>query len=388
MANLVRISKKGAYLLFDLDDGSVVQYNLSNNTSIGKRGGLVQGLSSQLSGIQLVDTKDLFEDKGYYDFLHFISGKNPRVFTLSGALKRVKMYSGYEAYCRLGLKISSEKTIPSVAAVPKAMLRWFIDYTAYNRVVAPYLTIEKVDLWERHNGIFQSFLSVRNEENKHVIDAAITHVLTTQDYYRDTITYGKTRTNYESKIPRLVRHYSYDSLALIRYLINLYEYEGIDVRTAVNELFDYARLQELMCNEKFDKYPRCLLTTHRIAVRNYERLKETYDADAFANTYDTRLETTIGNHVFICPTHPDQVKDEAVQQQHCVASYIPRVIEGACHIVFMRHKTDQDRSLITLEVRGDKIIQRRGHLNRYPTGNEASVIEKYEQHLSKVYSVA
>lgn len=51
------------------------------------------------------------------------------------------------------------------------------------------------------------------------------------------------------------------------------------------------------------------------------------------------------------PNSTQDIKDESVSQNNCVASYIDKVIDGECHILFLRKKDNPSQSLITIEIR-------------------------------------
>lgn len=52
-------------------------------------------------------------------------------------------------------------------------------------------------------------------------------------------------------------------------------------------------------------------------------------------------------------------------------------------ILFLREKENPDKSLITLELRENKVVQARGKFNRETTKEERKVIEKYEKVLER-----
>jgi len=58
-------------------------------------------------------------------------------------------------------------------------------------------------------------------------------------------------------------------------------------------------------------------------------------------------------------------------------------MNGECHIMFMRYKNTPQDSLVTLEIRGDKVVQKRGRFNRETTDEENKYITKFEKHLHK-----
>ena len=72
------------------------------------------------------------------------------------------------------------------------------------------------------------------------------------------------------------------------------------------------------------------------------------------------------------------MKKEGDTLNHCVASYIKRVIDGECLIYFLRK--DKEESLITFEVRHNTIVQVRGLHNRKPTENEQQALKEFAKY--------
>ena len=62
---------------------------------------------------------------------------------------------------------------------------------------------------------------------------------------------------------------------------------------------------------------------------------------------------------------------------HCVASYVDRIINGRTYIMFLRYTTLPKDSLITLELKDNKILQAKGSYNRPVTDDEHKFLEKY-----------
>ena len=133
----------------------------------------------------------------------------------------------------------------------------------------------------------------------------------------------------------------------------------------------------------YDKYPRNLATTHQIVVRNYNRFKEEYDEQAFQRRVYKTLAWSYKGYLVCVPQSTQDIKDEAVQQNNCVASYIDRVIRGECQIVFLRNSQLPDKSLVTLEVRGNRVVQAKQRYNQEPTPEQWDIIHKYETYLNE-----
>lgn len=189
---------------------------------------------------------------------------------------------------------------------------------------------------------------------------------------------------YCSYYNELIDKYNYTSKSLLLYIDSLKTYEAIDdMYSIIRELEDYARMMSTISN-KFDKYPRNFLTTHRIACRNYNRLRRDYSEELFKKKIHKEYEYLYGEYKFIYPKCIQDIKDEAVQQNNCVASYIDKVINGKCHILFLRKKDNLEKSLVTIEVDvyTNMIVQARGKFNRDVTEEENIVIEAWNKKFS------
>ena len=189
----------------------------------------------------------------------------------------------------------------------------------------------------------------------------------------------------------LVENYNYNIKSLLTYLDNLMTYEAIEgFEDLCGEFYDYVKMASRISN-KFEKYPRYFLSTHKITCRNYNRLKEVFEEEEFAKHIDRELEYKIGEYKFIYPSVTQDIKDEAVQQGNCVASYIKKVMNGECHIMFLRKqnknkpKEEQyNESLVTLEIRDYKVVQARGKFNRLVYNNEQELINQFDTYLTKL----
>lgn len=177
----------------------------------------------------------------------------------------------------------------------------------------------------------------------------------------------------------LLKEYGYTAKGLLNYLDYCKTFEAIDdINYLMKEIYDYASMMKKI-SPKFDKYPRHFLTTHKIACRNYNRLKEQFIEEDFRKRIDTDMEKSFGEYCFIYPKSTQEIKDEAVSQNNCVASYIKRVIDGQCHIMFLRKKECPDKSLVTIEIRNGKIVQALQKFNNPLTSEQQEVVDKWNK---------
>ena len=123
---------------------------------------------------------------------------------------------------------------------------------------------------------------------------------------------------------------------------------------------------------------------HTITVRNYNRLvKAVYPAEKFEERVKKDWEFSYNDYRFIYPNTDADIKEEAVMQNNCVASYINRVIDGKCDIMFLRNKDNLKHSLVTLEIREWKVVQAKAKFNSEPSEDEWEAIHEFDKFLLK-----
>jgi hypothetical protein len=75
------------------------------------------------------------------------------------------------------------------------------------------------------------------------------------------------------------------------------------------------------------------------------------------------------------PTSFDEIRQDAHILGHMSESEIPGILRGLHQIAFMRHRDTVDTPLLTLLVKGGKVVEARGLVNREPTREEQEVID-------------
>ena len=83
------------------------------------------------------------------------------------------------------------------------------------------------------------------------------------------------------------------------------------------------------------------------------------------------------------PNSTQDIKDESVSQNNCVASYIDKVIDGECYLLFLRKKDNPSQSWITIEVRNGKIVQAKRRFNFPVSNEEREVIDEFNKKFAK-----
>lgn len=81
-----------------------------------------------------------------------------------------------------------------------------------------------------------------------------------------------------------------------------------------------------------------------------------------------------GGFEFFKLATPSMVMEEGRRMRHCVASYIPRVMNGGCHLYSIRAEM---RRMATLEIVGKSVTQLKAFGNRLPHRAVAAAAQKF-----------
>lgn len=309
-------------------------------------------------------------DEKYAKFLNFVRRRYPGYISNIGTiLSKVPQYSKFEQIFSAGFdEIVDSDFSKTINDIPKSLIK-----IARDRKVK--ISDRFCDYWKKNPDAH--YLAYQLEYVS-LTDDDINKILTRENWNCINGVY-----NYYSYFNKLIDEYGYNPKALLLYIDTLKTFEAIeDMYYLVRELSDYANMMSTI-SPKFDKYPRNFLTIHKIACRNYARLKKEFSEEIFKTRINKNLECSFGDYQFIYPNSTQDIKDEAVAQNNCVASYIDKVIDGECHIMFLRKKSNLKESLVTIEVRNNYIVQARRRFNDPITPEDQEAIDKWNKKFSE-----
>jgi len=142
---------------------------------------------------------------------------------------------------------------------------------------------------------------------------------------------------------------------------------------------DYLDMQVKLYGEIKEKYPKHLATEHDIITLKYNTYKRYSQDLIMLNVMENQKELLYqkGDYSIVLPTSTVDIVDEGINQSHCVASYVDKVLDNKTLILFMRRKESLGESLITIEVKDKTISQAKGFANRRPTQTEDAFIKQW-----------
>ena len=179
---------------------------------------------------------------------------------------------------------------------------------------------------------------------------------------------------------------------LIAYYLSRGLWEFLDTRRS--ELPTYFRHFFAWCDAIGHTPDKSDFFRQYLAVkRTYIRNKTEYDNARFLaqqNKHRTALTFEDENFVAVIAETPQDLVTEGQAQNNCVGGYNNSVIEGRCNIVFIRRKTDPNRSYITCEIYtdGGRIGQYLTRFNDRVRDEDALAFKgKYQEHLYQYWNV-
>lgn len=188
------------------------------------------------------------------------------------------------------------------------------------------------------------------------------------------------------------QHWEDENIPLIAYYLSRGVWEFLDnCRYAVPEYFCrfFAWCNTIGHTPDKSDFFRQYLAVKRTYIRN----KTKYDNAQFLAQQDkhrTALTFEDENFVVVIAKTPQDLVIEGQAQNNCVGGYNNSVIEGQCNIVFIRRKTDPNRSYITCEIyAGDgRIGQYLTRFNDRVRDEDALAFKiKYQEHLYQYWNV-
>ncbi|WNO29780.1 putative PcfJ protein [Bacillus phage SDFMU_Pbc] len=171
-----------------------------------------------------------------------------------------------------------------------------------------------------------------------------------------------------------------DTKRFIKYIyFDCLTQQGIESSTAMNLYKDYYRMNVLMENHNFEKYPRYLKTFHDVTSRNFKFVEDEVAKKQFEEVANELkvYEWKDTDFRIVAPESTREIVEEGQKLHHCVASYAKSVCEGRTQIVFLRDIEAPEVPLVTVEIKNGIIRQAYGLSNRVVDTKEHRALQKF-----------
>ena len=294
--------------------------------------------SKELRNLML-GTYNLHYEKRLYDSLPYMV-KNIPLNILANAGFSEKFL---ERFIRTSYNNDNNKTKPyEILGVEKYMIKYIKDFSTWSREYKEILN------WIHRNfgaDNVKYMFEVSNDTT------ALTNTLTSSYLFKD-----------------LINIFHYDFKRLIKYIFIDVRYQGLESpRDTLTILRDTNDIAEKIGVKLSEKYPKSLKLMHDVLMMNYNSMVKESNKKAFddmCEDWKNRYEYHDDKFSIIAPKTPNDIVLEGSNQNNCVASYIDSVRDKKCIILFLRRTKMQEVSEVTLEIRGNKLVQAKSFANR------------------------
>lgn len=181
--------------------------------------------------------------------------------------------------------------------------------------------------------------------------------------------------------------YKLDLRRLIEYIFYDTYSQGIaNVDTTFWKTYeDCLAMQIKIYGKVKEKYPKHLKTEHDIMALKVNTSEMVAKCEDFAGRFAevAGFAYTGPKYSIVVPETPQQIADEGINLSHCVGGYVDRIINGDCHILFLRKSGFTDQSLVTLQLCKGRINQAEGDHRRRISDEERNFLKKWglEKHV-------
>lgn len=151
---------------------------------------------------------------------------------------------------------------------------------------------------------------------------------------------------------------------------------------------DYLRFAKILGLDLKDNryaFPKNLKEEHDKLEKQYEIQNKILVQKAIKRRGKELSKYEYKNNNFIILPAPDleALQDESKQQNNCVRTYAEKYADGTCDIYFMRDIKSQDKSLVTVEVKNNAIVQSRTKNNNDPNEKQLKFLYSWENAILK-----
>lgn len=142
---------------------------------------------------------------------------------------------------------------------------------------------------------------------------------------------------------------------------------------------DVLSMQEILYGKIICKYPENLMTYHDQLSYKTMIMMRNKEIEGLAERYNELEKFKWANDKYLIrpPKDKADMLDEAVMQANCLSSYVTKHAIGETSIFFMRDRNEPDVSLITIEIRSNRLVQAKRSRNASPTPEQLDVIYRW-----------
>lgn len=147
------------------------------------------------------------------------------------------------------------------------------------------------------------------------------------------------------------------------------------------DYLDFAKQLGFDLKNKKYLFPDKLKVMHDKYEKQVEIMKQKKMLEDIAKRFEILTKNTFQNKEFIIfpASSVESLIDEGKQQSNCVRTYAERYANGECDIYFMRKVDNPKVSLVTVEVRNNRVVQKRTKHNEMTNKKQDKFLDTWQK---------
>jgi len=333
------------------------------------------------------DKTNQIEQINYDNIKTYLKDLGERVIELNSVnwIKKINRYS-YEAINRVIFNSSSIEMCKHNIYFPAKDMLQYIEFAQNDITFLEYIfnSIPNLDDTYKFDRNFIEFAylvkdNLGTNEAKYFVEKYIDSSISKIDFFASRYGHNDIHgivwrlvsdDNYKIDFRRFIEYLFFDIYAQGKFNLN-YEF--------FRKYIDYLDMQIDLYGEIKEKYPKYFETAHDVLTLKTSLKSFKIEEEKFKKEMEKYkdLEYSDSRYLIRIPKIPEELKKEGENLNHCVGGYGNRVANGQCGVVFLREKDFEEKSLVTIEVIKDRVVQMQGGDRRKLSSDEMRFIKKW-----------
>lgn len=189
-----------------------------------------------------------------------------------------------------------------------------------------------------------------------------------------------------SHVNQLIEVYEKTKMPINR--IMNYVYKSANDHLSFNIYVDYLKMMEQLYSTELSEhlvFPKDLQKAHDDAVQKFNAIKREKELKEWDSIKEKMKKYVYKNsqYAIVIPLTANDVLQEGQALEHCVGSYLTKIIKGKTTILFVRDVSKMDEPLYTLEYSNQSIVQCRGYQNKSAPDEIMLFLKEWERKMKK-----
>lgn len=343
------------------DDYFNLEFQIINTNVVGTTGGMYPTYRK-------VFNSDWRISDSYYNPLSYIDEFIYFPYNLKGVISKIPKYK----YSQLWVLASKVDYFDLIYILKKYNLgvELLIKSKLYNLALNPVSFDTTKNFCQRFMGLDKSYLPFMQKYN-----------LTISELEALSITKIK-NINEIRKIAKISNYLELSKIVDIRKAVKLTDLNENNC-VEYSDYLDIAKKLGLDMKSKKTLYPKKIDQAHNKVVDEYKVKKDEIINRKIIKKYKKLKEYIYSDSKYIIQpaSSYEDLEIESIQQHNCVRTYAESVASNKCDIYFMRLIDSPNRSLVTVEVRNNEIVQQRAKNNQDITKEQKKFLQIWEKQI-------